>query len=239
MWKETQKSRWFPGQAAMAAASCLFASTTLLALPVNYTETASGELSGQSIGAFDVGANTVAGSESFSSSGRSLDTFSFVIPAGLQLDSIVLSVFTTSIPTIAQGLVLSPLDSVALADRLGFLNLNSSFAGTDVLPSLLLSDPGKTTTAPLGSGVYYAFLSSVSTIDAYQYQFNVSAVPSATRGVPDAGSTLPLFVLSSLGLFLAQSCRSRKSRRGTDVLAGPAEAAFFRRIKNIGFPPHP
>lgn len=64
------------------------------AIPISYVESVSGELAGQNLGVFDIGSNTVTGSEAFAPFG-SIDRFLFDIPVGLQLDRIVLSSYTS------------------------------------------------------------------------------------------------------------------------------------------------
>jgi hypothetical protein len=86
-------------------ASCLWLSGAgfASAAPITYDEAISGDLSGQGIGTFDIGANTVTGALQFSDV-PTRDAFQFVVAAGQQLDSIVV----TSFGGVAQTFTLAP-----------------------------------------------------------------------------------------------------------------------------------
>jgi hypothetical protein len=79
------------------------------------------------------------------------------------------------------------------------------------LPALLLSDPGKTATAPLGAGTYQVVLGSIAAT-SYQYTFNVSAAPQ-TPAVPEPAT----LTLMGLGLLGAVSLRRRASPGARDI----------------------
>lgn len=185
------------------AALCLWLSGAgaASAAPITYDEAVSGELAGQTIGTFDIGANTVTGSEPFNGLTQ-IDSFLFVVRAGQQLDSIVLTRYTG----ISQGFTLMPPGPINTATRYGFLLLNLANVGTNILPALLVSDPGKTATAPLPAGTYQVQLASVG-LTSYRYAFNVSAV--ATPTVPEPAT----LTLTGLGLLGAVFVRRRTARR--------------------------
>jgi len=178
------------------------------AAPITYNEAVSGELAGQNIGTFDIGANTVTGSEAASTSGTSnFDVFLFTVAVGQQLDSIVLTSFTGAI----QAFTLAPPGSINSATRYGILILSGSNVGSDFLPALLLSDPGKTATAPLPAGTYQVLLGSLAATN-YQYTFNVSAT-AETPTVPEP-ATLTLTGLGMLGAVFLSRRATRRARVG-------------------------
>jgi hypothetical protein len=144
----------------------------------------------------------VTGSEPFGFNGVTFDSFFFNIPTGLQLDSITL----TSFSGVAQGFTLAPPGPLDTATRYGFLNLGPGDVGSDFLPALLLSDAGKTQTAPLPAGTYWVLLGSVANTE-YQYTFDVSAVPEPAT-----------VLLTGLGV-VAVSVRRRVLRRRGRVSA--------------------
>ena len=183
--------------ALLAAGFWLSVAGPAWAGPITYNEAVGGELAGQSIGTFDIGANTVTGSET-TLNGVSFDSFLFTVTAGQQLDGIVLT--TLSSP---QGFTLAPPGPISTPTRYGFLLLGSSNVGSDFLPSLLQSDPGKTATAPLPAGTYQVFLGSPGLSTNYEYTFNVSAA----KPVPEPG-TLALMGMGVIGL----ACRWRRAR---------------------------
>lgn len=183
------------------AALCLgLSGAGAAAAPISYNEAVSGELSGQNIGTFDIGANTVSGSEPFNGLTQT-DSFLFVVAAGQQLDSI----FLTNYTGVSQGFTLAPPGPLSTATRYGFLLLNLANVGTDILPALLISDPGKTATAPLPAGTYQVLLASVG-ITSYKYTFNVSAVEAPA--VPEPAT----LTLTGLGLLGAVFVRRRTAR---------------------------
>ncbi len=107
------------------------------AAPIKYDEAVSGELAGQNIGTFDIGATSVAGPEPFNGLTQT-DSFLFVVAAGQQLDSI----FLTSYTGVSQGFTLAPPGPLSTATRYGFLLLNPANVGPDILPAVLMCDPG-------------------------------------------------------------------------------------------------
>ena len=171
---------------------------------ITYSEATDGELAGQSIGTFDVGANTVTGSEP-ATGVTSFDSFQFTIAAGQQLDSIVM----TSFSGVAQAFTLAPPGALDATSRYGFLVLTAANLASDILPALLASDPGKTATAPLPAGVYQVVLASVAST-SYQYTFNVSEAPP-TPSVPEP-ATLTLMGLGMFGVALARRRRTAGTR---------------------------
>jgi len=190
--------------ALLALCLWLSGSRQVSAAPITYNEAVSGELAGQTIGTFDVGANTVTGAEAFSTTGSaSFDSFLFTVAAGQQLDSIVLSSFSG----VSQAFTLAPPGPISVATRYGFLILGGGNLGSDFLPALLLSDPGKTAIAPLPAGTYQVFLGS-TVATTYQYTFNVSAAPE-TPTVPEPAT----LTLTGLGLLGAVSLRRRTTHR--------------------------
>jgi hypothetical protein len=176
------------------------------AAPITYNEAVGGELAGQNIGTFDIGANMVTGSEVFTGF-TSFDSFLFTVASGQQLDSIVLTSFSGAL----QSFTLAPPGTIDTLTRYGFLILSGANVGTDFLPALLLSDPGKTATAPLGAGTYQVVLGSLATT-SYHYTFNVSAAPE-TPTVPEPAT----LTLTGLGLLGAVFLRRRATHRAPEV----------------------
>jgi PEP-CTERM motif len=183
-------------------ASCLWLSGAGLAsaAPITYDEAISGDLSGQNIGTFDIGANTVTGAHQFFGGLFTLDSFQFVVAAGQQLDSIVVTSFDGF-----AGFTLAPPGPVDLTSRYGIVSVFSSSLGSDILPALLLSDPGKTATAPLPAEAYQVL--HVSRGGDYTYTFNVSAAPEMPT-VPEPAT----LTLTGLGMLGAAFLRRRAAR---------------------------
>ena len=184
-------------------ASCLWLSGVGLAsaAPITYDEAISGDLSGQTIGTFDIGANTVTGALQFSDP-PTVDSFQFVVAAGQQLDSIVVMSFSG----LPQTFTLAPPGLLEMTSRYGFLVVSPASLGSDILPALLLSDPGKTATAPLPAAAYQVLLRSAAA--DYTYTFNVSAAPEMPT-VPEPAT----LTLTGIGMLGAAFLRRRAARR--------------------------
>jgi hypothetical protein len=98
------------------------------------------------------------------------------------------------------------LGPIELTSRYGVLTLSPASLGSDILPALLLSDPGKTATAPLPAETYQVVLRSTAAAD-YTYTFNVSAAPEMPT-VPEPAT----LTLTGLGMLGAAFLRRRAAR---------------------------
>ena len=154
------------------------------ATPISYDEAISGDLDGQHIGDFDIGANTVTGSAPFDVRAV-FDPFLFTVPTGLQLDSIVVSSFSGRGQVIFMGPqgsflgLIGPWMTFTLPERVG----------VDLLPELLLSDAAHPGMPPLPAGIYQVELASAFEPTTYTYTFNVSAAPEIPT-IPEPATVL-------------------------------------------------
>ncbi|MBI4907562.1 MAG: PEP-CTERM sorting domain-containing protein [Acidobacteria bacterium] len=169
-------------------AFALLAAGSAMAAPISYLESVGGDLptiGGLPVFTFDVGSNTVSGVAGFTD----FDSFAFVIPVGMSLDS-------ASIATTAAG-------SYRLKGSLrtgSSVSLGTLLANWDAIPpgTLILSS------TPSGPGTYHIWHSENTTSLAgtnptnYTWTFAVSstaAVPEPTIAGMTAAGLLGLFAL--------------------------------------------
>ncbi len=161
-----------------------------------YVETINGDLSGDNLlptplGDAMLGGNTVSGTVG----GLEADIFSFVVPTGFRLHSIVLTSFSSSSNNMFLSLDSGPTyefssDEINDPNMLPNLNLvlGSALVGTspgvsvgdDILDNLGNSAPfqlGAGFTPPLPAGTYSVYIQETGTVSNYGLSFNISAVP--------------------------------------------------------------
>lgn len=205
----------------------LFFAASFLLAPSNasaafaYIESVNGDLSGNNLAPTQLG-NATAGSNTVTGSSGSVeaDIFTFVVPTGFRLDTIVLTSFSSS----SANMFLS-IDSGAtyefsieeINNQINLPDLNlvlgSALIGTspgvsvgdDILDNLGSSAPlllGAGFTPPLPAGTYSVYIQETGAFSNYGLSFNVSAVPEP--------GCLTLFGCLPLSAFLRRrrSCRS-------------------------------
>ncbi len=96
------------------------------------------------------------------------DVFSFVVPPGVALDSVVLLDYSSSTNTTFFGID----DQATYAARFGSINFGIGDVGTDILPAMGASRGNFT--PPLTSGTYSFWLDEDQTAEPYSLQFNFS-----------------------------------------------------------------
>jgi hypothetical protein len=195
-----------------------------------YNEDVSGDFSG--MGFFPtvlpnagVGANTVTGRTSRDMDGFvDRDYFTFTVPVGLQLDSVVMTSYTgdgVSFIGFQQGTVLAFDDGMGgltddpdfadPAQLLGWAHMGTLFyvVGQDLLPDMLSQGGMPATMPPLPADTYTFWIQETGPTEAkYTVTFNVSA---AIAAVPEP-SSLCLACLGALsGLTYAARRRAARS----------------------------
>ena len=153
----------------------------------NYDESVLGDISGipatPSTWNLEAGANILKGSAGTQSD---YDLLTFVIPAGHQLDTLILNAHQLQGSQSFIGLQTGSTWTAGLdwgvngGALLGWNLFSPGLVGTDLLPDIAFNgnvDDQYLFTPPLGSGTYTLLLQDVSTAFSYQFTFNVSAVP--------------------------------------------------------------
>ena len=192
--------------------------TTLLCLPAAswaafaYDEAVDGDLSGDGLAptvlVAGTGVNTLAGT----TVGGDLDYLTFNVGAGLTLDAIILAAFDSSddlafIAIQSGAQFTEPPVGTDPANLLGWLHMEQSFVGTDILDDMGQGDDAIGFTPPLGSGDYSFWIQQTDLDEvAYELHFMISGAPIP---VPAA---LPL--LGSGLLALGGYSRTRRRRSG-------------------------
>ncbi len=195
---------------------------------VVYSEAVDGELSTDSmapsdLGLFTIGTNTVAGQVTdigVEGANDTADVFTFEIGAGSKLDTIVLSSFTSTLPSQAIFIGLDSGDVFDLTKEqindpfgpnvsliLGGTTVGVTDIGQDILDNLRLagsSGIGVPFTTPLGAGKYSIYLQENRNPSNYLFSFNVSAVPEP--------SSVAILGLLGIGIAVRQS-RKRKANQ--------------------------
>ena len=185
-----------------------------------YVESTDGELSSDSTSPtvlnFMPGANSVSGRvTNITDSGfTTADIFTFTIPTGAQLDTIVLDSFSSTSGALFMAFgagsqfSVTPSDlnnNFTLGTSLGASTIGTTEVGLDILGddgnnlTADLSALGSGYTVPLAPGDYTFYLQETGSFSDYGLTFNVSAVP-------EPGS------LSLLGLVAAASLSRRRRR---------------------------
>jgi len=167
----------------------------------NYDESISGDLSGlpavPTTWNLAAGANVLKGSAGTSSD---YDILSLTIPAGHQLDSLMLDAYQNQGYASFLGLQTGSTWTAGLGGSvdgealLGWDLFDVGYVGTNRLPDIALNGDtiGPQFTPPLGSGTYAMLLQDTGSTYNYQFTFNVSAVPEP--------GTLSLAALGLIGI---------------------------------------
>jgi hypothetical protein len=147
-----------------------------------WNESVNGDLSNNGLAptqlTFASGTNTVIGTVGDAGTGTGIDRdyFSFVVPTGTVLTSIVLR-NETSVSGSASflGLEQGPQMTVTpsggnIQDFLGYLHYDASLVGTDLLPTI-------TSAGKLSSGTYTVWVQETGGQVPYGFDFNVTPVP--------------------------------------------------------------
>jgi hypothetical protein len=164
----------------------------------------SGDFAAPTALAFGLGSNVILGTTGDPGQGTDRDYFSFVVPEGAVLTSLILldNTFVSGgvsfIGLQVGARFTRPFDQIQASDLLGFLHYDTGFVGRDMLS--LIDGPF----AGLPSGVYTAWVQDTGGgTAAYGFDFNVTAAP-----VPLPGA---VWLLASGALGLG----ALRRRRGT------------------------
>lgn len=147
--------------------------------------------------------------------GRDFDYVTVTIPAGLQLDSLVLAAYVGDDLTFigmqaGTPFTIPPTDPPAtiLAQLLGWVHFTPGLIGTDLFPIMAAQTvpaPVIGFTAPLPSGDYSFWIQETSgNLVTYSLAFNVSV--AGTPAVPEPSS----LALAGLAALLALTCAGRR-----------------------------
>jgi hypothetical protein len=152
-----------------------------------YDEAINGDLSGvpatPTPWALSLGANTLVGSAGLVGVADDFDLVTFTVPAGMQLDSIIVTAFANQFGQTFFALQAgSPWNDLLGYDMsgnnlMGWALITNSNAGADLLPRLEENGDPVTFPIPLPAGVYTFETQDVNTSYTYNLTFNVSAVP--------------------------------------------------------------
>jgi hypothetical protein len=173
-----------------------------------YSEDTDGDLSGSRFSPTvledaGVGSNTLSGNAVTTDGVTELDYFTVVIPAGLQLDSLVLVDFSggeaVSFLAVQAGTTFTePPDSPDVGQLLGWAHFGPADIGLDILGTIGGGAGAIGFTPPLLSGSYTFWLQETSETTAfYDFDFVVSGEPIA---VPEPGPLCLVGLGALLGL---------------------------------------
>lgn len=180
-----------PFAASVLSLSLVFAAAPALA--GNWTESSSGDVSGDRLNptplAITLGNNTLAGS----CGSGDLDYVRLVIPTRLQVSAINLTSYTgpsVSFLAIQSGTTFTVTPATAAASSLlGYAHFGSANLNTNVLPALSTAPGAIGFTPPLNAGSYTLWLQDTG--GTVSYGFNLVAVPA-----PASAAVLGLGVLT-------------------------------------------
>jgi len=149
-----------------------------------WSEVGDGDLSGNRLAPTALGA-LAAGSSSVTATSVAGDReyFSVVVPAGFQLDAIVLSAYSLasglSFVAVQSGATFTePSSGTNVANLLGWAHFGPGQVGTTILDDLGAGTGAQGFTPPLPAGTYTFWSQEVgSTAVTYTLDFQVSAVP--------------------------------------------------------------
>jgi hypothetical protein len=182
---------------ALALLGCACTLTPQAFAAVSYDEAVSGDLSNSGLSPTVVsvsqGQTQVFGSTGRQSGVVDRDYFSFTIPAGQQLTSIVVLPGTTAANLSFLGMesgsqVTLPSNAASAAGLLGWTHYSP--ASGNVLPDMGVPAAGSAGfTPPLPAGTYSFWVQELST-GTYNYGFDFGLEPVPVSGVPDTGPGL-------------------------------------------------
>lgn len=171
---------------------------------------------GQSVGTLALGSNVVLGTFGESVSGADTDTLTFEIAAGMQLDSIDLSITVLS-GTQGGGSYYAIQAGSSIGTSMATVGNNLSntlVAGDRDLLADFAAGPfagGSGLTAPLAAGQYTLWMSETAGELHYELDFITSAIPEPTTGMLGLLTLLGL-ASSRLGFACSQKCEQLKQR---------------------------
>jgi hypothetical protein len=189
----------------------------------NFNETNDGDLSGTpgmpTTWELQSGANQLVGSAGLGAA-PDYDLLAFTIPAGHQLNSLVLDAFSLNASSLSfvalqpGGVWTTGLgNQVAGSTLIGWALFDDSYIGLSPPETLLLEmgqnaepfNPGNGIVPPLGAGTYTMLLQDTGGVFNYGFTFNVAPVPEPT-GIALAGFSLAALALRGIRNGRQRSC---------------------------------
>jgi hypothetical protein len=182
---------------------------------VVWDESGNGDLSNDGLSptpvVFTIGSNIMNGTVGNGGSGVDRDYFTFTVPSGMKLNSIMVTNNTTvsgsaSFFAIQKGLqVTTTPTGGGVTDLLGFTHYGNDLVGTDILPVLVPSANGS-----LASGTYSIWVQETGGPASYGFDFVFTATTASTPTsvpLPLATQVLLFFSLSALALMFRSKSR--------------------------------
>jgi len=199
----------------MAITLTLGSLSTIYAASV-YNEAVSGDLSNSGLTptalSFSSGSNQVSGTTG-NSNGFDRDYFTFTVPSGNQLTSIIESAGTSvggivSFIGIQAGpQVTVPPTATDATGLLGWTHYGGVSANTDILPDMSVAQQGSSGfTRPLGPGVYSIWIQDFNA-GSFSYSFNFTLAPAAAVPEPQTYAT----TLGAMGLLVLLGWRRNRT----------------------------
>ena len=196
----------FLTRSALVALACGLLASPCLA--IDYNEAVSGDFSNvglnpTSLGTLTLGSNQTLGTTGRGNAGLDRDYFTFNVPSGLRLVSLIelpgtISGGVSFIGLQAGSQVTLPTNTSSAAGLLGWTHYGPGDVNTDILPRMGIASNGSSGfTTPLGAGNYSLWIQDFNTGQfSYGFRFGVQAA------VPEPGSIALLVGVSAMGALM-------------------------------------
>ena len=190
-----------------------------------YDEASSPDLSNSGLSPTNItvagGSNQIFGTTGRGSAGLDRDYFTFTVPTGFDLTSLMVLPGTTSGGAIsfigleAGNQVTLPTNAPDATGLLGWRHYSPADINTDLLPQMAVATGGSSGfSVPLEAGAYSVWIQDFNS-GTFNYGFDLTLTPSASGAVPEPGTYgLSLVAIGFATVFAFQRWRPRKLRRG-------------------------